>query len=140
MACIVKRTERESRATASRAPASMTCRTHNAPAKLCKFLMAASASNVSVGQKVKIVGKEGTGTVRFVGETDFKPGTWVGVEMDDPVGRHDGTVEGRSYFQCAPQHGTMVQADKVRAVVSSRRPREASAGGRRALCLTNYMS
>ena len=45
-----------------------------------------------VGARVKVTNKEGTGTVRFVGETQFKEGQWVGVEMDDPVGKHDGSV------------------------------------------------
>ena len=52
------------------------------------------AAALALGQRVKVQGKMSTGTVRFVGSTDFKEGSWVGVEMDEAEGRHDGTVEG----------------------------------------------
>ena len=45
------------------------------------------------------------GTVRFVGETEFAAGEWCGIELGDPIGKNDGTVQGRSYFSCKPKHG-----------------------------------
>ena len=75
--------------------------------------MASSSSSLTVGQRVRILGKEGGGTIRFVGTTDFKDGTWVGVEMDLHEGRHDGTVEGKSYFTCPAGRGVMVPPEKV---------------------------
>ena len=32
-----------------------------------------------------------------MGLTDFAPGEWVGVELDDPRGKNDGSVEGKRF-------------------------------------------
>lgn len=53
------------------------------------------------------------GAVRFVGETSFKPGYWVGVEYDEPVGKHNGTVDDVKYFEARPKHGAFIRPDKV---------------------------
>ena len=45
------------------------------------------------------------GTVRFVGETDFAEGVWIGLELERPVGRNDGSVQGVRYFSCQQYHG-----------------------------------
>nr|CAB3266846.1 tubulin-folding cofactor B [Phallusia mammillata] len=48
------------------------------------------------------------GTVRFIGETEFKPGIWIGIEYDEPYGKHNGTVKEVSYFSCQPGYGAFV--------------------------------
>lgn len=34
------------------------------------------------------------GMLRYIGTTQFAKGEWCGVELDDPVGKNDGAVEG----------------------------------------------
>ena len=53
-------------------------------------------------------------TVRFIGEASFHTGTWIGVELDQAVGKNDGSVNGRRYFQCRPNHGVFVRPSDVR--------------------------
>ena len=47
-----------------------------------------------------LVSKTRKGFVRFVGPTDFADGVWVGVELEEPRGKNNGTVDGRKYFNC----------------------------------------
>ncbi|CAJ1351818.1 unnamed protein product [Effrenium voratum] len=51
-----------------------------------------------------------TGTVRFVGPTNFSEGEWIGIVLDKPVGKNDGKVKGKQYFDCPPNHGLFMRA------------------------------
>ncbi|KAI8098723.1 uncharacterized protein BX664DRAFT_354252 [Halteromyces radiatus] len=54
------------------------------------------------------------GTLRFIGETHFKPGIWTGIELDTiGTGKNNGTVQGVQYFSCPEQTGLFVLASKV---------------------------
>ncbi|KAH9607275.1 hypothetical protein KSS87_017323 [Heliosperma pusillum] len=41
------------------------------------------------------------------------PGFWVGIQYDEPLGKHDGMVRGTRYFDCPQLHGGMLRPDKV---------------------------
>ncbi|KAM4566536.1 tubulin-folding cofactor B [Odontesthes bonariensis] len=68
----------------------------------------AAAEAISVGNRCKVeVSGQPTkiGTVMYVGTVDFKPGYWVGVKYDEPLGKHNGAVEGKQYFECENKYG-----------------------------------
>lgn len=55
------------------------------------------------------------GIVSFVGEVPDIPGVgaWVGVTLDEPTGKNDGSVNGTKYFSCAPKCGVFLRAERV---------------------------
>lgn len=78
----------------------------------------------AVGQLATVRGKEealGPGTVRFIGPllVPGRPGTWAGLELKQPLGRNDGSLEGHAYFRCSPNHGVFVPVSAVRPLALS---------------------
>ncbi|KAH7724417.1 CAP-Gly domain containing protein [Aphelenchoides avenae] len=54
-----------------------------------------------------------TGTVQFLGRTQFAEGDWAGVVLDTPDGKNDGSINGIRYFECEPQHGIFCRPGKL---------------------------
>lgn len=50
-----------------------------------------------------------------IGETDFAAGQWAGIELDDPVGKNDGSVAGKRYFNCKMKYGLFAPLHKITA-------------------------
>jgi len=74
-------------------------------------------SSLSLGQRIEL--NDGRiATVRFVGTTSFQTGDWVGVELEDPTGKNDGSVKGERYFDCEPGHGMFLRPSGVRQVIA----------------------
>ncbi|KAI9205921.1 CAP Gly-rich domain-containing protein [Polychytrium aggregatum] len=74
------------------------------------------AAGISVGDRCEVVTEEGLtkrGSVQFVGKTQFKPGYWVGIQYDEPLGKHNGTVKGVQYFSCPDKYGAFLRPNKV---------------------------
>ena len=74
------------------------------------------------------------GVVKFIGETEFASGEWIGVALERPngepvllpcvltcisspalycTGKHNGIVKGVKYFKCKERHGLFVRRDKI---------------------------
>ncbi|XP_012549429.2 restin homolog isoform X3 [Bombyx mori] len=80
--------------------------------------------DIRTGDRVIVSSSRGSkaGILRFVGPTDFAPGIWAGVELDDPLGKNDGSVDGKRYFDCAPRFGLFAPISKVSRSPSNRKP------------------
>ncbi|VDO62160.1 unnamed protein product [Schistosoma curassoni] len=58
------------------------------------------------------------GKLRYCGSVSFGSGIWVGVELDEPVGRNNGSVAGIQYFSCPNQHGIFAPIGRVYKTVN----------------------
>lgn len=65
-----------------------------------------------IGNRVWVGGTK-PGYIAFLGETQFAPGEWAGVVLDEPVGKNDGSVSGVRYFQCEPKRGVFARISKL---------------------------
>jgi tubulin-folding cofactor B len=86
-----------------------------------------SCQHVTLGDRCEVTPGQRRGVVAWIGQLDTDtsnsatdnaginmPGHWVGVVFDEPVGRSDGTVQGRRYFDTpGPQYGGMVRGKNV---------------------------
>ncbi|XP_071327235.1 CAP-Gly domain-containing linker protein 4 isoform X4 [Trachinotus anak] len=87
-------------------------RTPSASSSVCE------GSEVRLGERVLVVGQR-TGVVQFYGTTSFAPGLWLGIELDKPSGKNDGSVGGVRYFSCPPKHGVFAPPSRVQRIHGS---------------------
>lgn len=79
-------------------------------------------ANLKAGQTIEL--NDGRiGIIRFIGETAFADGLWVGVEFDDPSGKNDGSVQGMRYFDSKPGHGMFLRPMGVARIVEEPKPK-----------------
>eukprot|EP00052_Salpingoeca_macrocollata_P006833 m.56181 g.56181 ORF g.56181 m.56181 type:complete len:242 (+) comp15684_c0_seq1:151-876(+) len=76
------------------------------------------AKKMKVGERceVSVPGKGGPkrGVVKYIGKPGFQPGWWIGVQYDEPVGKHNGTTHGKTYFSCPDKYGAFVRPAHVK--------------------------
>eukprot|EP00486_Rosalina_sp_Unknown_P000759 CAMPEP_0201564502 /NCGR_PEP_ID=MMETSP0190_2-20130828/2834_1 /ASSEMBLY_ACC=CAM_ASM_000263 /TAXON_ID=37353 /ORGANISM="Rosalina sp." /LENGTH=229 /DNA_ID=CAMNT_0047980753 /DNA_START=182 /DNA_END=871 /DNA_ORIENTATION=- len=55
------------------------------------------------------------GKVVFIGEAkiDKTKGVWIGIELDEPFGDNNGTIQGKQYFKCNDKYGKFVRTDEI---------------------------
>ncbi|VDL76143.1 unnamed protein product [Nippostrongylus brasiliensis] len=70
-----------------------------------------------IGDRVVVSGGK-QGVVRFLGETEFAQGVWAGIELEQPLGKNDGSVQGKRYFTCKTPYGVFVPASKTQKSMS----------------------
>ncbi|XP_045491706.1 CAP-Gly domain-containing linker protein 2 isoform X4 [Colias croceus] len=92
--------------------------------KMNASISTTTGGDLRMGDRVIVSSSRGSkaGTLRYVGVTDFATGVWAGVELDDPIGKNDGSVDGKRYFECAPRFGLFAPISKVSRSPSNRKP------------------
>lgn len=82
-------------------------------------------SDYQVGQSVEL--NDGrTGTVHYVGNTQFAAGEWIGVELDDDSGKNDGSVQGQRYFDCPAGRGMFLRPAAIALIIDQPTPKPAA--------------
>lgn len=71
-----------------------------------------SEESFAVGERVWVNGNK-PGYIQFLGETQFAPGQWAGIVLDEPIGKNDGSVAGVRYFQCEALRGIFTRPSKL---------------------------
>ncbi|KAK9462511.1 CAP Gly-rich domain-containing protein [Lipomyces oligophaga] len=84
-----------------------------------------SESGITVGSRCFVNHDDRRGSVRYIGRvpelpslSPSSPGSdtndiWIGIAFDEPVGKNDGSVQGRRYFTANPKFGSFVRPDKI---------------------------
>lgn len=83
-----------------------------------------SDSQLKVGLRVEVCGKGVQGVIAFIGITNFASGKWIGLILDDPKGKNNGSVQGKVYFQCEDNYGMFVRPSQVVLLDEFGRPME----------------
>ncbi|XP_055367632.1 CAP-Gly domain-containing linker protein 1 isoform X4 [Betta splendens] len=68
--------------------------------------------NFEIGERVWVNGNK-PGYIQFLGDTQFAPGQWAGIVLDEPIGKNDGSVAGVRYFQCEALRGIFTRPSKL---------------------------
>nr|XP_049703771.1 dynactin subunit 1 isoform X9 [Helicoverpa armigera]XP_049703772.1 dynactin subunit 1 isoform X10 [Helicoverpa armigera] len=81
---------------------------------------------LTLGQRVMVVGKDVKGSVAYVGYPTFATGKWIGVILDEPKGKNNGTVRGHAYFTCEENYGVFVRQTQIQLLDPEDNPMETS--------------
>lgn len=90
-------------------------------AKINAVLQEVESRGLAVGKRCRVGGDDSRrGTIMYIGDVKEIPGglgAWIGVQLDEPVGKNDGSINGNRYWgqESALKHGVFVRAERVEA-------------------------
>ncbi|XP_019877381.2 tubulin-folding cofactor B [Aethina tumida] len=75
-----------------------------------------AAEKLTVGSRCKVTiqgASSRLGTVMYTGFIEELGGYFVGVKYDEPLGKNDGSIKGKRYFECIDKYGGFVKPQCV---------------------------
>ncbi|XP_052745853.1 dynactin subunit 1 isoform X3 [Bicyclus anynana] len=85
-----------------------------------------SDKHLTLNQRVIVVGKDVKGSIAYVGYPTFATGKWIGIILDEPKGKNNGTVRGHAYFRCEENYGVFVRQTQIQLLDADDNPMETS--------------
>jgi tubulin-folding cofactor B len=73
-----------------------------------------SVKGITIDMRCEVQPGGRRGTVKFVGEVPELGGYWVGISFDEPLGKSDGSIGGKQYFEAFPKHGGFCRGKNVK--------------------------
>ncbi|KRT81438.1 hypothetical protein AMK59_5748 [Oryctes borbonicus] len=70
-------------------------------------------TDYKIGQRVEVTSKDVQGVIAFYGPTQFATGRWLGIILDEPKGKNNGSIRDHVYFQCEDNYGMFVRPGQV---------------------------
>ncbi|CAF4743492.1 unnamed protein product [Rotaria sp. Silwood1] len=71
-----------------------------------------SSQELVVGDRVVVSGTK-HGTLKYLGKIHVAEGIWCGIQLDEPLGKNDGSVSGKRYFTCQQRYGLFSPLGRV---------------------------
>ncbi|WUR03553.1 restin [Vairimorpha necatrix] len=68
---------------------------------------------MEIGKKINLF-KDCIATVKYIGNLEGEEGIWIGLELNQPIGKHDGVHKEKRYFTCEEKCGIFMKESKLR--------------------------
>ncbi|CAG9313133.1 NIP100 [Blepharisma stoltei] len=77
-----------------------------------------SSPPIKLGTRVVVTtqNSELTGELRYYGQLKGTTGNWYGINLDNPLGKNNGTLNGVKYFEANLNHGIFVRINQVKPI------------------------
>jgi tubulin-folding cofactor B len=78
------------------------------------YLDASCAAHVVLGQRCSVSPGDRRGEVCYIGQVKgLASGYWIGVRLDEPQGKNDGSIKDVRYFEASKNFGSFARPPKV---------------------------
>mmetsp|Transcript_14945 Transcript_14945/g.29063 ORF Transcript_14945/g.29063 Transcript_14945/m.29063 type:complete len:272 (-) Transcript_14945:269-1084(-) len=76
---------------------------------------AEDVKDFKIGDRCQVEPGARRGTIVWKGDGEGYVGNgyWIGVHLDEPLGKSNGTVKGKKFFEVPEKHGAFIRPDKV---------------------------
>ncbi|EGR32395.1 tubulin folding cofactor b, putative [Ichthyophthirius multifiliis] len=72
------------------------------------------AEKMHKNDRCQIINTKNRGTIQYIGKIpDLGQGYYIGIQLDEPIGKNNGSYNGVKYFNCQNKYGLFIRPDKI---------------------------